>query len=199
MKVLVLESERGRARPVEEQLVAEGHTVLRCDSSHGTDAVACRGLEIGGDCPLDADDVDVAVVARRSTELTASEHGALCATRQRIPLVVVGDTRTQPFGEGVWSTPATAAPEDVVTTLRVAAKDGRSHADAVRRDLVELGLLDGDGAGVGIDVVRSSRRLELTLHMPEGLPRHAAIVKAAAEALRRYDGTAAVIDVRVVH
>lgn len=199
MKVLVLESERGRARPVEDQLLAQGHTVLRCDSVHGHDAVACRGLELGGECPLDADDVDVAVVSRDGVDLAPSEHGALCATRQRIPLVVVGEADRQPFGAGVWSTPDGVSAEAVVATLQTAARDGRHHAQAVRRDLVALGLLDDDSDSVGIEVTRSSRRLELTVRMPEDQPRSAAIVKAAAEALRRYDSTAAVIDVRVIH
>jgi hypothetical protein len=201
MKVLVLESEQGLASPVEEGLVERGHTVLRCDSNHGAEGVACRGLEMGGDCPLDTDDVDVAIVSRADTGITSSEHGALCAARQRIPLVVVGKdgvASARPFGSAAWPTTAEASLDDIIATCEEAAQSGMAHAAAVRRDLVALSLVDRHDESVGIEVERSKRRLVLTVRMAKDHPRHAAIVKAAAEALRRFDGNTAVIDVRVV-
>jgi hypothetical protein len=127
--------------------------------------------------PLDADDVSVAVVSHAGDTLAPSEHGALCASRQRIPVVVVGTTDAQPFGPGVW-----AAGDDLLATCEEAANSGMAHVAAVRRDLATLGLLDADDRSVGVEVVREPRRLVLTLQMAEDHPRGAAITKAAAEA-----------------
>jgi hypothetical protein len=138
----------------------------------------------------------VAIVARTPGELRPSEHGALCATRQRVPVVLLGDGAAEhPFGANAWP-----AGDDLLATCAEAATSGAAHAAAVRRDLLTLGLLErADLDHVDITVRREPNRLVLRLRLDEGNPREAAIVKAAAEALRRYDRTVKVIDVTVDH
>ncbi len=55
--------------------------------------------------------------------------------------------------------------------------------------------VDGPKPPISFDVRREPRRLRLTVRAPEGDPRLASITKSAAEALRRYDQWASVIDV----
>lgn len=140
--------------------------------------------------------MDVAVVARVDGELRPAEHGALCATRQRVPLVLVGDgAAAHPYGSFAWP-----AGDDLLAACETAAASGAAHAAAVRRDLLSLGVVDREELEtIGIEVQRETKRLVLRVHLPEGNPREAAVVKAAAEALRRYDAETPVIDVVVVH
>jgi hypothetical protein len=196
MKVLVLESHRGASTTASALLEGAGHTIVRCDGRHGS---PCRGLDDDGDCPLDGDDVSVAVVAHAGGSLAPAEHGALCAARRRVPLVSTGYLGGEtPFG-GL----ASASGADLVARCEEAARSGGRHADAVRRDLLGLGVIGadevGDSGAVQITVERSPRRLELTLRIPAGDQRQAGVVKAATEALRRFDPHVPVIDVRVVH
>lgn len=195
MKVLLLESDVGVGDHAADELERAGHVVLRCDSK--VSGVPCRGLEPAGECPLDHE-VSVAVVAGDTTELRPGEHGALCAARQRIPIVVA----TQFVPAGVFSSLATAAGTDLVSAVEVAAASGAQHASAVRRALLSLGVvsrgdLEGDVPAVAVDVQREGKRLVMTLWLAEGEPRASEIVKASTEALRRYDPHADVIDVRV--
>jgi hypothetical protein len=197
MRVLVLEAQPGLAADVAAELTAGGHTVVRCDSAH--DAAPCRGLDVAGECPLDprgpdGGQVDVAVVARVDGELRPAEHGALCATRQRIPLVLVGNGATaHPYGSFAWP-----AGNDLLGTCATAAASGAAHAAAVRRDLLALGIATREELDeIGIEVQREPLRLVLRIHIAEDHPRGDALVKAAAESLRRYDSLAPVIDVVV--
>jgi hypothetical protein len=196
MRVLLLESEIGAAAGTDAVLTEAGHQVLRCDTVTGA---PCRGLDDGGACPLDGDGVDVAVLVHRHGALQPSEHGALCAARRRVPVVSTGY-----LGGG---TPlgnlARPAGVDLVAACEAAARDGRRHAEAVRRDLVALGVVaasdvEPDGP-CAVDVRREPKRLAMTLRLPAGDRRESAMVKAAAESLRRYDPMVPVIDVRVVH
>jgi hypothetical protein len=194
MKVLVLESHLGASRTASALLEGAGHTVVRCIGEHGS---PCRELDDDGECPLDGDHVSVAVVAHAGGPLAPGEHGALCAARRRVPLVSTGYLG----GETPLGALAVASGADLVARWVVAARDGDRHAGAIRRDLVRLGVIRadelGNGAPLQITVERSPRRVALILRIPDGDEREASIVKAASEALRRFDPNVPVIDVRV--
>lgn len=196
MRVLVVEAQPGGADEAKAALVAAGHSVVGCDSPEPH--APCRGLSAVGSCPLDDGDVDVAVVHHTGRDLTVSERGALCAARARIPVVVDGDyRRSVSFGPGTF-----VAGVDLVDACVAAAGSGMAHAAAIRRDLLVAGVIDADDVAgarprVGFHVEREPRRLKLTINVPEGDRRTPNITKAAAEALRRFDTRASVIDVVV--
>lgn len=198
MKVLLVEGAPGVGAVAAEELTGAGHTVIGCDAADPS--APCRGLDVLGECPLDGDDVDVAVVARVGDELVASERGALCAARRRIPVVLTGNPRhAVSFGPGTH-----LAGHDLVGTCRQAASSGDAHAAAVRRELLIHGVLtpadvDGPEATVAFSVRREPRRLRLVITAGDGDPRLPGITKAAQEALRRFDQYASVIDVVVLH
>lgn len=196
MKVLVVEAQRGGAEDAKATLRAAGHTIVDCDTPEPH--APCRGLATVGTCPLDEHDIDVAVVHHAGRDLSVSERGALCAARARIPVVVDGDyRRSVSFGPGTF-----VAGVDLVDACVAAASSGAAHAAAVRRDLLTSGVIDPDDVSgarpkVSFVVDRQPRRLRLTIHLPEGDRRKPNITKAAAEALRRFDTKATVIDVVV--
>lgn len=194
MKVLLVEGERGAASVAHAELSAAGHVVVGCEP--GDPSSPCRGLEHVSVCPLDADDVDVAVVGRTGGPLTTMERGALCAARRRIPVVVAGDPRhAVSFGPGTH-----LARADLVGACERAASSGDAHVAAVRRELLMAGVLtadDVDGASrtVRFEVRREPRRLRMVVAVRDGDPRVGAITKSAAEALRRFDPYTKVIDI----
>lgn len=196
MKVLLVEGAPGVGAGAESELVGAGHTVVGCVAADPR--APCRGLDAVGDCPLDAGDVEVAVVARAGDDLAPSERGALCAARRRVPVVLAGDPRLAvSFGPGTH-----LAGTDLVATVREAAVSGLAHAAAIRRDLLVRGVVtpaDVDGADppISFSVRREPGRLRLTLRMPADEPRRPGITKAAQESLRRFDQWAPVIDVIV--
>jgi hypothetical protein len=200
MKVLVVEAQQGGADAAKAALVAAGHTVVGCDTPEPH--APCLGLSSAGVCPLDdhreGRGVDVAVVHHTGRELAASERGALCAARARVPVVVDGDyRRAVSFGPGTF-----IAGVDLVDACTAAAGSGMAHAAAIRRELLCSGVVTaGDVSGarprIGFHVERTPSRLRLTITMPADERRSPNIVKAAAEALRRFDPNATVIDVAV--
>ncbi len=194
MKVLLVEGVPGAGSEAEAQLREAGHVVLGCDAADPSSP--CRGLEVMPDCPLDSGDVDVAVVSRVDADLTASERGALCAARHRVPVVVSGDPRHAiSFGPGTH-----VAGADLIATCEQASRSGTAHVAAVRRSLLMSGVVtpddvDGPAARVVFEVRRDPRRLRLTIRTRPDDARTPSIMKAAAEALRRYDQHSSVIDV----
>lgn len=192
MKVLLVEGAPGVGAVAEEELTAAGHTVVGCEAADPS--APCVGLESGGACPLDDGDVDVAVVSRATAELQPFERGALCAARSRVPVVLVGNPRQAvSFGPGTH-----LAHGDLLGAVASAARSGDAHEAAIRRELLMSGVIDGadvDEQRVTFDVERSPRRLRLVVGLDADDPRADGIRKAAAEALRRFDQTAAVIDV----
>ena len=194
MKVLLVEGEVGAAAAAQRELRGAGHVVVGCEPTEPS--APCRGLEHIGECPLDADDIDVAVVGRTGGPLTTMERGALCAARHRIPVVVAGDARyAVSFGPGTH-----LARNDLIGACERAAASGDAHVASIRRELLMAGVVtpadvDGEDPPIRFSVRREPRRLRLDVHMPEGDPRTPAIVKAAAEALRRFDPHTKVIDV----
>lgn len=198
MKVLLVESAPGVGTGAEAELRAAGHQVVGCDPVEPT--APCRGLEVVADCPLDAGDVDVAVVSRTGGELTQAERGALCAARHRVPVVVSGPPEAAvSFGPGTH-----VASSDLLGAVDRAVRSGAAHVAAVRRELLMSGVIspadtEGTPPAVWFEVRREPRRLRLVVHTPEGDPRLPSITKAAAEALRRFDHYITVIDVVVAH
>lgn len=198
MDVLLVESHPGLGCQAERELERAGHRVLRCTTDDGR--VPCTGLHDDGPCPIDDHDVAVAVVARLGRDLRPAEHGALCAARHRIPVITTGDVTEA----GVLASIASPAVGDIVGAAERAAVDGHAHVAAVVRDLLALGVvapdeLGGPSPALVVEVDRAPRRLVMTLRVRPDEPREAAMVKSAAEALRRHDPHVAVIDVRVEH
>jgi hypothetical protein len=196
MRVLMVETTAGSGDASRQRLVEAGHEVLSCESHEPH--VPCVGLSTLGVCPLDDAHVDVAVVFHAGTDLSAAERGALCAARKRVPVVVDGEfRRSVSFGPGTF-----VAGSDLLATCRDAAGSGVAHAAAVRRDLLCSGVLTPDDTNpvhpvVSFEVDRSPGRLHLMVRLPERDRRRTAIVKAAGEALRRFDTSVNVIDVGI--
>ncbi|MAT05112.1 MAG: hypothetical protein CL424_08725 [Acidimicrobiaceae bacterium] len=194
MKVLLVEGQTDAAAAAERELREHGHTIERC-TPHDRSA-PCRGLEPLGECPLDSGDIDVAVVGRMGGPLAADERGALCAARYRVPVVVAGNPRDAvSFGPGTH-----LAPTDLIGACERAAQSGDAHVAAIRRELLMAGVVtpadvDVDDPPVWFAVRREPRRLRLEVHVPDGDPRLASIVKAAGHAIRNFDQHTPVIDV----
>jgi hypothetical protein len=193
----MLESHVGLGSDAVERLMAAGHSIVRCESPDRT--LPCRGIAPDQGCPLD-EPIDVAVLAQEPG-VQYVEHGALCAARQRIPIVEVAPTRFVPTSP--LASVTTLDGEDVVAVCEQAASDGRAHAGAVIRRLLQLGVvtsdeLDPDRGTVGVDVVRSGIRLRLIVVIDSSAAsRETEIVRAAQQALREYDRQTRVIDVTV--
>jgi hypothetical protein len=200
MDVLLIESHPGLGRQATRELEQAGHQVFHCTEPHdredGASAVSpCVGLRDGGVCPLDVADLDAAVLVRLGPELRSGEHGAICAARHRIPVVVSGDALDAglPVVE-------TSEMHDLSAAVERAAEWGTGHASAVVRELLSLGVIarhdvDAEVPSVAVQVERSARRLLLTIWLREGDPRAAEIARAAGQALRTYDRHVPVIDV----
>jgi len=150
------------------------------------------------DCPLDHGDIGVAVVSRSGSDFTASERGALCAARHRVPVVITGNPRhAVSFGPGTH-----LAGPDLVGAVGTAARSGLAHATAVRRELLMSGVVtpddvNGDRPRVVFTVRREPARLRLVVSGEAAEDELHAVTKAAAEALRRFDPYTKVIDISV--
>jgi hypothetical protein len=196
VKVLLVEGEAGAAAAAHHELRAAGHRVVGCEA--GDASAPCRGFEPVGLCPLDAHDVDVAVVGRTGGPLAASERGALCAARRRIPVVIAGEGHNAvSFGPGTH-----LARADLVGACEHAAASGDAHVAAIRRELLMAGVVsraevDGPAATVLFAIRREPNRLRLEVHTSVDDRRASAIVTSAAGALRRFDPHTKVIDVVV--
>jgi len=197
VRVLMLASNPGVTDHATAELMRAGHTIVRCDTTDGR--APCRGLEAGGECPLD-EHVDVAVlVSERGTDRV--EHGAVCAARGRVPVVEVDSPDAVPrTSTTLWRS---ASVSDLLDECEVAAHDGRLHAQAVGDRLVALGLiapedLEGPHRTVAITVHREANRLQLTFELADTMrDREREVIRAGTQALREFDRRAAVIDVAV--
>jgi hypothetical protein len=194
MRVLLVESAAGLSVGPEAELRSAGHTVVGCGPAEPSSP--CRGLEPVATCPLDDGYVDVAVVSRSGGDLTAAERGALCAARRRVPVVITG-----PAGSALSFGPGTHfAGNDLVGVSERAAVSGTAHVAAIERQLLMSGAIDeadlrGAHPAVSFAVRREPGRLRLVVTTAADDPRRASIIKAAAEALRRFDIAVPVIDV----
>lgn len=122
MRVLLLGSRSAERIRVMNQLTAAGMSVAACKPGDWE----CTGMH--GECPLDAEEIDVAVaVASRGRRIDAVGLG--CTQRARIPLVTIGATANDPalrFARGS----VTHADESIVDVVRAA---GRDHDHRVAR------------------------------------------------------------------
>lgn len=179
------------------EFLAAGHVTVRCDTPDGRSP--CRGVVAGGDCPLD-EHVDVAVLVPGPGAGDLA-HGAICAVRDRVPLVVF-DPEDVGVPEPIapWTS---AAGTDLLGHCERAAHDGQAHVRAVVERLVALGVvrpaeLQSPGATVGIAVRRDANRLTMTIELADSeRHREGEIVRAARQALRDFDPGPSVIDVLV--
>jgi hypothetical protein len=190
----MLESHPGVGRDAELELLGAGHSIVRCDTAERR--YPCAGLA-GGACPLDHH-VDVAVLAQE-VGTTHVEHGAVCAARVRVPVVEVGTFQPTPHQPiAMWSY---SHPDDLLEECERAASDGRAHAEAVVGRLLETGVLwpiEVERGIVALTVGRADNRLLMTIELSgSARSRRAEIVRAATEALRRFDPRPPVIDIAV--
>lgn len=197
MRVLVLESHPGVAADAMAELQGAGHQIVSCEPEDGH--APCRGLAAHGSCPLDQH-VDVAVLVQEVGS-AGMPPGAICAARDRVPVVEVDPTGVAARAPiTAWSA---VAGSDLLAECTRAAHDGSAHVRAITDRLVALGVvavteIGSVGGTVGFDVERDSDRVRLTIRVADAARERAGeIVRSATQALREFDRHAAVIDVAV--
>ena len=120
LRILVMDSHgEGGARDAGEALGQAGHETLACYGSRPP-SFPCNALRSVG-CPVDHNDVDVAVVVREHPfpKPTRLEAGVICALRQGIPLVVVGRTALSPYDR--WASRTVDGYDDLVSACEEVA------------------------------------------------------------------------------
>jgi hypothetical protein len=194
MDVLIRDRTSGAAEAVAAELEAHGHTVRTCAT--GAKRVPCAALG-GEDCPLDLYPIDVAV---RVGSAAADDHlgeGELCATRRRIPLVLVDDDGG-PLQR--WAAAAVPAAEvaKAVTVVRDQPLPGHS-AEARRVARAHLRQQGRDASMVDVAVRRRNGGLLIDLVVDGSLPPHECerLAVHTAQAVRGADRWARGIDVSV--
>lgn len=179
MKVLLVESSPNQSSDLSEQLVSEGHEVVRCADDHGG---PCRGVDHHAECPLEQG-VDLAILTREpKSPQTLTEMGSICAQRHRVPLVVVDPA--QLFDELPSVSVASALANRVVES---------AYAAAVRRELENLPIV--------VDVRHLVDRVIVNLQLPSSQDTPAARSAAADRArfaVRTHDPFVKTIDVSIV-
>ncbi len=199
MKVLVLEAEPGAAEDSVAQLTASGHEVVRCHAA-GEAAFPCVGIDSGGACPLDDGGVDVALTVRRHARSVPTPHedGVACAIRNRVPLVVTGETSLNPY-ERLGA--IVASEGDLENVLAEAVRDARpDHSEvALGALLASLRANDQPTATANARVWRARTGLHAVLEVAESVPQRVRDMAAVrvTSALRAYDRFAAQIDVSI--
>src|SRR5688572_21635329 len=168
MRTLLIESLPGCGRAVEDRLRDAGHDVLRC---HAPDepTFPCSVLTTG--CPLEEPTgVDAVVAVRTPTEpdQTISEMGITCALRRNVPVIVVGESHLDPFGDRVQrGEEEEEEEEEVLDRCARAIDDAREEAvaplRAEARRLVARAGGDPLGTDVAIEHEPGRTRIEVTL------------------------------------
>jgi hypothetical protein len=171
LDVLLIETEPYVGLHSATQLARAGHRVHRC---YPTGASSCEPAEgsprlctalSGGTCPIDAETIDVAVVAgpASSEHLALTAAGVTCALRAHIPLVA-DDSCSTSFG----ARDAQRANGDVVGACARAA-DGtydELRVDVLRRIGPALAVDGIDVARVEVDIAAVGPRLTVSLAGP---------------------------------
>jgi len=196
MRIMVTEDVPGAGAAIARELTGAGHEVVRChEGGHGG---LCIGLATQQTCPLDAGALDVAIAVREAEpDLTAQEHGLLCALRRRVPVAVVTEAPVTPLGPLA----VRIASANVAEACAAVANGRQSgHETAIRRSLwamPQLALVPGEH--VTARVHRAGRRLLVDVQVPSEAAAsfHSAIADRAARAVRVYDPDAAQIDITV--
>ncbi len=198
LNVLVLESERGAADTAVSELVAAGHTVLRCHEP-GAPAFPCNALGDEPSCPLRTGTVDVAITVRKRprSQPAPQEDGVACALEAHVPLVVAGSELMNPYTG--FATEILDRTYDVVDACtRAADAPLRRHGDRASGALATVLDVHGvTGIHPVVDVYRRQGRLYVEIAKADGLDhsvRSVASVRIIG-ALRQFDPDAAGIDV----
>ena len=200
MRVLILEGRAGAAGETITRLEQAGHSVSRCHDPNAA-VFPCNGMVDGNQCPLDEDQVDVAVVVRDqgNPEPTASEDGVGCALRRHIPLVMVGQADSSPY----WDHAVAFAPgpETAVAAVADAASAPLPKHDAAAEGALR-DVLDRHGfpeVTASATVRRMGRDLMVTLRPGAALDKNVAEMASvrAVGAVRGVDPWAAKIDVTI--
>ena len=176
--MLLIESSPSQASGLREQLAAEGHEVVHCSDDRGG---PCRGAEHHADCPLEQS-VDLAILTREpEAPQTLAEMGSICASRHRVPLVVVDPTQLR----------------DELPNVTVAAANARravdsAYAAAVRRELSHLSTV--------VEARRTADKVQVHVQLPASQHSPAArsaVADRARFAVRTHDPFVKQIDVSV--
>ncbi len=179
MRLLLIESSPNQASDLSKQLAAEGHEVVSCADAQGG---PCRGTVQHTECPLEKS-VDLAILAREpESPHTLAEMGSVCATRHRVPLVVVDPTQLDDELPNV--TVAGAVANRVVEA---------AYAAAVRKELSHLPTV--------VEVRRRADNVRVHVQLPDSQDTPAARSSAADRArfaVRTHDPFVQSIDVSVV-
>jgi hypothetical protein len=197
LNVLVLESERGAAQHAGEELEAAGHTVVRCHEPR-SGAFPCNAIVEGQDCPLEATDVDIALVVRplARPQPAPLEDGAACAIKQHVPLVVAGPRALDPYGP--YAVEVLDRSFDVVDACeRAAAAPLRNHTTAAAQALDDTLAHHGIVARPFVTVRRQHGALLIHVAGASALDEHTRSMAAIRmmAAIRAFDHDSKGIDV----
>lgn len=184
MRTLVLGRPSARRIRLQKLLDgAGGHVDVCHDGDWG-----CVGMD--GGCPLDEQDIDVAVaVAEPGAPFDA--QGVACVYRARIPIVAVGARMSDPVREYA-TVNVDQVDDETVETIRQASQDVTGHVAAVEAELAER---LSDGEHVDVTVRRLPNTIEVVLVGELAPQRVATLTDVARAAIREYDGRVAVINV----
>lgn len=121
MKVLVTEGDAGAAARLLHALEGAGHVVLTCQDPR-LGRAPCVGLA-GLPCPLDTSRPDLVVSVRRRPhpKLQLDEIGIVCGLRDRIPLVLAGNTVMHPLADRAMAAIPTLDPARVLAGISALA------------------------------------------------------------------------------
>lgn len=187
-------------RRVGRDLEAAGHTITRCHDE-GAPAFPCRAVIDGERCPLESEDVQVAVAVRLQEEPAGhspEEDGIRCALRHRVPVVLAGAAAESPYAE--WAARSCDLDHVVETVETVAESPLAQHSRAATRSFrAVLAQHDFDPVPASATVTRSGRDLKVTLSYPGDLDRRVAEMASVrvVGAIRDVDPYASKIDVDV--
>lgn len=178
MKLLLVESQPGIGRSLQEDLTAAGHHVATCYDAETNGP--CRSVSCSAECPLDSH-VDLAVVVRPDGGAdTLFEMGAVCAERHRIPVV--------------WIDPAAAV--DAEERFRTAVAAGQDRIEVAYATAVRIAL---GHPGAAVEATRDPDRVQITVTTPDpcDATTRASVADRARAAVRSYDPFVRTIDVSV--
>ncbi len=199
MKILMSEIATDQARVAASILKGAGHDVVTCGDV-GHRAIACAALR-GEACPIETQDIDVALYVDRSEPAGLLDEGLLCALRHFIPLVVATSSPVvlpDPFGS--WAA-AICDMDQLDCAIRAAAK-APLQAHSVAAERAANGVLSNAGSSATWEAVvrRDGRRLRVELSSPEEVePDLCARSAVRAEgAIREIDRVSQTIDVETV-
>lgn len=180
-----------------EDLMEGGHEVVRCRTA-GDDGFLCDGMPGRPGCPLETDEVDVAVSVRHSPGPAGpGEDGVRCALRRHVPLVLAGEASGAPWA-GMVAVEAGEGQSLSAAVRRAGEKPLLRHSALARAALSET--LDRAGlptSGASATAHRSGSRVRVELRADVALDSRlvqAAAVRAVA-AIRAVDSTATGVDV----